>query len=101
MWSPFDVPRGGYGPMSDNPFLTTRRDRFKLGAFEVTNLLDGYVQGSPHPTFGNNQTPETVQAYAKAQGLPATKMENVYVNTLVNTGKELVLFDTGNGRARM
>jgi len=75
--------------------------RFKLGAFEVTNLLDGYVQGSPHPTFGNNQTPETVQAYAKAQGLPATKMENVYVNTLVNTGKELVLFDTGNGRARM
>jgi glyoxylase-like metal-dependent hydrolase (beta-lactamase superfamily II) len=75
--------------------------RFKLGAFEVTNLLDGYVQGSPHPTFGNNQTAETVQAYAKSQGLPATKSENVYVNTLVNTGKELVLFDTGNGRARM
>ena len=75
--------------------------RFKLGAFEVTNFLDGYVQGSPHPTFGNNQTAETVQAYAKSQGLPATKSENVYVNTLVNTGKELVLFDTGNGKARM
>lgn len=76
--------------------------RFKLGSFEVTNLLDGYVQGNgPHPTFGNNQSAETVQAYAKSQGLPTTKMEAVYVNTLVNTGKELVLFDAGNGKARM
>jgi glyoxylase-like metal-dependent hydrolase (beta-lactamase superfamily II) len=75
--------------------------RFKLGAFEVTNLLDGYVQGSPHPTFGNNQPAEAVQAYAKAQGLPPTKSENVYVNTLVNTGTELVLFDAGNGKARI
>src|SRR5262245_21239605 len=75
--------------------------RFKLGAFEVTNLLDGYVQGSPHPTFGNNQPAEAVQAYAKSQGLPPTKSENVYVNTLVNTGKEVVLFDAGNGKARI
>ena len=28
-------------------------------------------------------------------------MENVYVNTLVNTGKELVLFDAGNAKGRM
>lgn len=76
--------------------------RFKLGAFEVTNILDGFVQGNgPHPTFGNNQKPETVQEYAKSQGLPPTRMENPYVNTLVNTGKELVLFDVGNGKARM
>ena len=76
--------------------------RFKLGAFEVTNILDGFVQGNgPHPTFGNNQTAEVVQEYAKSQGLPPTRMENPYVNTLVNTGKELVLFDAGNGKARM
>jgi glyoxylase-like metal-dependent hydrolase (beta-lactamase superfamily II) len=76
--------------------------RFKLGSFEVTNLLDGYVQGNgPHPTFGNNQPAEVVQEYAKSQGLPPTKMENVYVNTLVNTGKELVLFDTGNAKGRL
>src|SRR5688572_27001824 len=73
--------------------------RFKLGSFEVTNILDGYVQGNgPHPTFGNNQAADVVQAYAKSQGLPPTKMENVYVNTLVNTGKELVLFDAGNAK---
>ena len=87
------------------PMLGVQRPsiyRFKLGNFEVTNLLDGFVQGNgPHPTFGNNQTPEAVQAYAKSQGLPPTRMEAVYVNTLVNTGKELVLFDAGNGKARM
>ena len=75
--------------------------RFKLGGFEVTNILDGYVQGNgPHPSYGNNQPAEAVQAYASAQGLPPTRMENIFVNTIVNTGKELVLFDTGNGRER-
>src|SRR5262245_4246903 len=45
--------------------------RFKLGGFEVTNILDGYVQNNgPHPTFGNNQPAEAVQAYARSQGLP-------------------------------
>jgi glyoxylase-like metal-dependent hydrolase (beta-lactamase superfamily II) len=75
--------------------------RFKLGSFELTNILDGYNLGSPHPTFGNNQPAETVQAYARANGLSPDRMENPYVNTLVNTGRELVLFDAGNGRARM
>jgi glyoxylase-like metal-dependent hydrolase (beta-lactamase superfamily II) len=75
--------------------------RFKLGSFEVTNILDGYNQGPPHPTFGNNQPAQTVQDYARANGLSPTLMENPYVNTLVNTGRELVLFDAGNGRARM
>lgn len=76
--------------------------RFKLGSFEVTNILDGYVQANgPHPTFGNNQTAEVVQAYAKSQGISPTRIENPYVATLVNTGKELVLFDAGNDKTRM
>lgn len=75
--------------------------RFKVGGFEVTNILDGYVQlNGPHPTFGNNQPVEAVQAYAQAHRLPPTRFENSYTNTVVNTGKELVLFDTGNGPAR-
>jgi glyoxylase-like metal-dependent hydrolase (beta-lactamase superfamily II) len=75
--------------------------RFKLGAFEVTNILDGFVQGNgPHPTFGSNQPAETVQALVTAHGLPATRHENPYVVTLVNTGKELVLLDAGNMRGR-
>ena len=75
--------------------------RFKLGGFEVTNILDGFVQNDgPHPNFGNNQPAEAVQAYAVANRLPPTRFENSFTNTVVNTGKEVVLFDTGNGPAR-
>jgi glyoxylase-like metal-dependent hydrolase (beta-lactamase superfamily II) len=75
--------------------------RFKLGSFEITNILDGYVQpANLHPIFGNDQSAETVAAYAKENGLSA-KFENPYVPTLVNTGKELVLFDAGNPKGRM
>ena len=60
--------------------------RFKLGAFEVTTILDGFVQGNgPHPTFGSNQPAEIVQALVQALGLPTTRHENPYVVTVVNT----------------
>ncbi len=76
--------------------------RFKLGAFEVTTILDGFVQGKgPHPTFGSNQPAEVVQAVVQAHGLSTTMHENPYVVTLVNTGKELILFDAGNAKGRM
>lgn len=75
--------------------------RFKLGQFEVTTLLDGYIQvDGPHPIFGNNQPPEVAQAYAAANFLPPTRLENPFTPVLVNTGSQLVLFDTGNGPAR-
>jgi len=75
--------------------------RFKLGAFEVTNILDGYVQGNgPHPIFGNNQPAEMVRALVTSHGLPATRHENTYTVTVVNTGKELVMFDAGNPHGR-
>lgn len=76
--------------------------RFKLGAFEVTTILDGFVQGNgPHPTFGSNQPADAVQALVQAHGLPPTRHENPYVVTLVNTGKELILFDAGNAKGRL
>ncbi len=72
--------------------------RFKLGDFEVTTIFDGSrkVDG-PHPIFGNNQTPETVQKLAQEKMLPPTRMEIMFTPVIVNTGKELVVFDTGNG----
>lgn len=75
--------------------------RFQLGGFEVTNLLDGFNPGrATHPTFAGNLPAETVHAHARANGVAPDKYEHVYVNTLVNTGKERVLFDTGNGQGR-
>jgi len=86
------------------PMLGLKRPtvyRFKVGEFEVTNILDGVVvREGPHPIFGQNQPAETVAAYAKANHLPGDKIENPYTPTLVNTGKELVLFDSGNGARR-
>ena len=76
--------------------------RFKLGSFEVTQILDGFRVGpGPHPTFGQDQSAETVHNLLKVNGLPATNFEHHFVPTLVNTGKELVLFDAGNGKGRV
>ncbi len=71
--------------------------RFPLGDFEVTMLFDGArrVDG-PHPIFGENQDPDEVAAYAEENFLPGDRMEISFAPVLVNTGAELVLFDTGN-----
>lgn len=75
--------------------------RFRLGGFEITNILDGISQrDGPHPMFGVDQPAEVVQRHAAANRLPPTRFEHSYTPTVVNTGRELVLFDTGNGAAR-
>lgn len=72
--------------------------RFKLGGFEVTTLLDGARPGDgPHPIFGANQEKATVDALMTENFLPTDKFVNMFTPTLVNTGSELILFDTGIG----
>ncbi len=75
--------------------------RFPLGQFEVTTIFDGAVQlDGPHPIFGENQDTAAVAAYAEANNLPGGRMEIGFTPVIVNTGKELVLFDAGNGVGR-
>lgn len=70
--------------------------RFKLGSFEVTALLAGTrTTDKPQETFGLNASPEDFAALAEANFLPADRTQNFFTPTLVNTGAELVLFDTG------
>ncbi|MDO9412833.1 MAG: MBL fold metallo-hydrolase [Pseudolabrys sp.] len=72
--------------------------RFKFGAFEVATLLDSKgIRDNLHPLFGANTTADEVQSLARANNIDPQRLENGNVPTLVNTGKELVLFDTGNG----
>lgn len=89
---------------ADAPMLGVQRPtiyRFKLGNFEITNILDGFVvRPDPHKIFGQDQEKELVEAFAREHQLPASKLENSYTVTLVNTGRELILFDTGNGEPR-
>jgi len=71
--------------------------RFPLGDFEVTTIYDGFAQlPGPHPIFGQNQDAEAVAELVTANNLSAEKMEIGFTTTLVNTGSELILFDTGN-----
>lgn len=72
--------------------------RIPLGDFTVSTVYDGSVQvPGPHPIFGGNVSAEEVQALAEQNFLPPTKMVIGFTPVVVNTGRELVLFDTGNG----
>ena len=71
-------------------------NRFKLGAFEVTTLLAGTrTVPDPQTIFGLNATAEEFTAASDAAMIPTDKAQFFFTPTLVNTGAELVLFDTG------
>lgn len=75
--------------------------RFKLGDFEITTLHDGaIVLDGPHPIFGNNVSEDEVKALAEENHLPPAKLQISFTPIVVNTGTNLVLFDSGNGAAR-
>jgi glyoxylase-like metal-dependent hydrolase (beta-lactamase superfamily II) len=75
--------------------------RFGLGGFEITTILDGAIQlDGPHPIFGQNATKEEVAALAVANFMPTDRMEIPFTVTVVNTGAQVILFDSGNGARR-
>ena len=72
--------------------------RFTLGGFEVATIMDSYViRPGLTPSFGGEAQADEVRALAKANGISDDKYFHPFTPMLVNTGKELVLFDTGNG----
>ena len=72
--------------------------RFTLGDFEITALSDGHrAVPDPQSIFGTNTTKEDVEALLTENYLPVGQMQFTFAPTLINTGSELILFDTGNG----
>ncbi|MBO3758977.1 MBL fold metallo-hydrolase [Ciceribacter sp. L1K22] len=72
--------------------------RLKLGSFEVVVIKDGSrASGAPQETFGTNQSAETVGALLEQNFLPADNFVNSFSPVLVNTGSDVILFDTGLG----
>lgn len=72
--------------------------RFKLGSFEVTTLLDGQrTVPDPQTIFGMNVDAETFKKASDEAFLPVDASRFFFTPTVVNTGNELVLFDTGLG----
>lgn len=78
------------GP-SAPPFM-----RVKLGGFEVTNMLVGTrtVPG-PQNIFGMNVDADTFAAASADAHLSTEAAQFFFTPPLINTGSELVLFDTG------
>ena len=75
--------------------------RFKLGGFEVATIMDSKViRSGLSPSFGGEAAAAEVKALAAANRIDADRYEHPFTPTVVNTGKELVLFDTGNGSLR-
>jgi glyoxylase-like metal-dependent hydrolase (beta-lactamase superfamily II) len=72
--------------------------RFKLGGFEVTTIMDSKaIRDNLTPSFGGEAQAEEVTALARANGIDTKRYLHPFTPMVVNTGKELVLFDTGNG----
>ncbi len=72
--------------------------RFKLGGFEATMIADSnaFVDG-PWPLIGGNAERSAVDELMTANLVPANKYQPGFTPMIVNTGKEVVIFDTGNG----
>lgn len=80
--------------------LSSPVHRFVLGEFEVTTICDGDLRMPINGPFLLDKGADEIISIAQAGNLPTDTTENNFVPTLVNTGSELVLFDTGFGGLR-
>ncbi len=72
--------------------------RFKLGGFEVAIIMDSHViRAGLTPSFGGEAAAADLKALAAANRIDADRYFHPFTPMVVNTGKELVLIDTGNG----
>ncbi|WP_284263786.1 MBL fold metallo-hydrolase [Roseicyclus amphidinii] len=92
-------PAAAEAPMMGASFA--RHRRFMIGGFEVTTILGGTTpREEPQGIFGMNVSPEEFAAVSEANFLSPDVSQFFFTPTVVNTGAELVLFDTGlNGPA--
>jgi len=85
-------------PASPQGELQPTLYRFRLGEFEIATVLDAKaIREGLHPHYGANASVDEVHALARANNIDTQRFEHPNIPTLVNTGKQLVLFDTGNG----
>lgn len=75
---------------------TSIHSRFTLGDFDVTTLLAGTTpRDEIQSIFGMNVSAEEFAQVSAENFIPADKAQFFFTPTVVNTGSELILFDTG------
>lgn len=73
---------------------------FQLGAFEVTTLLSGSaLRDNAQGIFGMNVSEEEFAEVSDANFISTDETQFYFTPTLVKTGSEVILFDTGLNRA--
>ena len=71
-------------------------NRFTMGEYEVTTLLAGTrTVPDPQKIFGMNVSEDEFNAVSTAAKLPTDAAQFFFTPTVINTGAELILFDTG------
>jgi glyoxylase-like metal-dependent hydrolase (beta-lactamase superfamily II) len=85
-------------PTSMHGELQPALRRFRLGGFEITIVMDSTViREGLTPSHGGPALAGEVQALARANNIEPSRYQHPFTPMLVNTGKQLVLFDTGTG----
>lgn len=73
--------------------------RYKVGDFEVTVVADGVTRFKLPPTFVANVDTTEVKKALASNFYDTETFNNNYTPIVVNTGKNLVVIDTGTGEA--
>ncbi|MEX0365038.1 MAG: MBL fold metallo-hydrolase, partial [Ruegeria sp.] len=85
----------GHGGKAEAPIAHT----FKLGDMSVTTLLDGSaMREGPKEMFGAAASDEEFAQVSAENFIPADTLQFYFTPTVIDTGGELVLFDTGLGQ---
>lgn len=72
---------------------------FTLGDFKVVTLLDGSaMRDEPQGIFGMNVSAEEFETVSEANFIGTDSAQFFFTPTLVDTGSERILFDTGLGQ---
>src|SRR5579872_2225782 len=71
--------------------------RYRIGAFEITALYDGIWYRPITDNFIRNAPFAEVESALAAAFMPADKLATPFTTLIVNTGRKLILIDTGTG----
>ncbi|WP_164659504.1 MBL fold metallo-hydrolase [Tropicibacter sp. Alg240-R139] len=86
---------GGHGGKAPAPLARS----FKLGDMSVTTLLDGSaMREGPKDMFGKAASDDEFAQLSAENFIPSDSVQFYFTPTVIDTGSELVLFDTGLGQ---
>lgn len=74
--------------------------QYKFGSFKITVVSDGAtVQERPWETYGTDQPEDAVKNLLQQNFLPTDKFAVSYAPAIIDTGREIILVDTGFGES--